>query len=150
RDDVVTTETSLVQLNVGVVDTKGRPIINLSRNNFAIYEDGVRQTIQNFEPTEAPFSLVMMLDVSGSTATFRQQLIFAAARFLDALGPDDRVSVLAFNAGVKTLAGFTNDRGKAAYAITLADKGAGETHLYDALKFALRELQHEGKRRKAI
>src|ERR1700682_2405979 len=68
------TETSLVQLNVGVVDRQGRAITSLSRNDFTVYEDGVKQTIQTFEPTETPFSLVILLDMSGSTINFRQQL----------------------------------------------------------------------------
>lgn len=150
-DDVVKTETSLVQLNVGVVDRQGHPIINLSRNNFAIFEDGVPQTIQHFEPVEAPFSLVMLLDMSGSTITFRQQISMAAFRFLDALAPDDRVEVVSFNAQVKTLVPFSTDRMKQAYAIQVLAKGAGETHLFDALKYALNQLAKEGpQRRKAI
>lgn len=150
-DETVRTETNLVQLNVGVVDRQGRTVTNLSRNDFAVYENGVRQTIQSFEPTEAPFSVVMLLDVSGSTSTFRPQLIFAARRFLDALAPDDRVAVMAFNAKVKTLLGFTNNHDKLSYAISRAVDGGGETHLYDALKQALSALGSEGqKRRKAI
>jgi VWFA-related protein len=81
---------------------------------------------------------------------FRQQLKQAAWRFLDALAPEDRVAVIQFNAKVKRLAGFSTDRKKTAYAIQIAD-GAGNTHFYDALKYALNELDKEGsKRRKAI
>ena len=148
-DDIVRTETSLVQLNVGVVDKQGRPVTSLTRNDFVIYEDGVKQSIQHFEPAQAPFSLVLLLDMSGSTVTFRQQLKLASQRFLDALAPEDRVAVIQFNAKVKALSGFSTDREKTAYAIEIAE-GAGETHFYDALKFALKELDKEGKRRKAI
>lgn len=149
-DDVVRTDTALVQLNVGVVDPRGRSITTLGQNNFTIYEDGVRQPILHFEPTYAPFSLVLLLDTSGSTVNFRQQFKQAAWRFLDALAPEDRVAVIQFNAKVKSLSGFSTDRKKTAYAIQLAD-GAGETHFYDALKYALNELDKEGpKRRKAI
>src|SRR6185295_14866312 len=149
-DDVVRTDVSLVQLNVGVVDTKGRAITSLSKNDFTIYEDGVKQSILHFEPTYAPFSLVLLLDTSGSTVNFRQQFKQAAWRFLDSLAPDDRVAVIQFNAKVKGLSGFSTDRKKTAYAIERAD-GAGETHLYEALKYALSELDKEGsKRRKAI
>ena len=148
-DDVVRTTVSLVQLNVGVVDKDGRAVTSLSRNDFAIYEDGVRQSISQFEPTNAPFSLVLLLDMSGSTINFRQQLKLATTRFLDALAPADRVAVVQFNAKVKQLAGFSDDRRKTAYAIEIA-QGAGETYLYDAMKFALKELEKEGKRRKAI
>jgi Ca-activated chloride channel family protein len=148
-DDVIRTETSLVQLNVGVVDKQGRAITSLTRNDFVVYEDGVKQPIQHFAPVDAPFSLVLMLDMSGSTITFRQQLKLASQRFLDALAPEDRVTVIQFNAKVKSLVGFTTDRVKTAYAIEIAD-GAGETHFYQALKFALKELEKEGQRRKAI
>ncbi len=148
-DDVVRTETSLVQLNVGVVDKQGRPITSLTRNDFVIYEDGVKQSIQHFEPVDAPFSLVLLLDMSGSTVSFRPQLKLASQRFLDALAPEDRVSVIQFNAKVKSLSGFTNDRMKTAYAIEIAE-GAGETHFYQALRYALKELEKEGQRRKAI
>jgi VWFA-related protein len=139
-----------VQLNVGVVDRQGRAITSLSRNDFAIFEDGVKQPIQTFEPTEAPFSLVILLDMSGSTINFRQQLKSAAFRFLDALAPEDKVAVVAFNAKVKQLSPFSTDRKKTAYAIQIAE-GAGETHFYDALKQGLSQLRTEGKqRRKAI
>jgi Ca-activated chloride channel homolog len=148
-DDVVRTETTLVQLHVGVVDKNGRPITSLTRNDFAVFEDGVKQSIQHFEPVDAPFSLVLMLDMSGSTVNFRQQLKLASQRFLDALAPEDRVSVIQFNAKVKSLTGFTTDRLKTAYAIEIAE-GAGETHFYEALKYALKDLEKEGQRRKAI
>ena len=148
-DDVIRTETSLVQLNIGVVDKQGRAVTSLTKNDFVIYENGVKQSIQLFEPVDAPFSLVLMLDMSGSTINFRQQLKLASQRFLDALAPDDRVAVIQFNKEVKSLTGFTVDRQKTAYAIEIAN-GAGETHFYNALRFALKELEKEGKRRKAI
>jgi VWFA-related protein len=149
-DEVIKTDTALVQLNVGVVDKQGRAITTLSSNDFVVYEDGVRRPILHFEPTDAPFSLVMLLDMSGSTLNFRQQIQMAALRFLDALTPEDRVAVVVFNGkGVKSLLAFSTDRRKVAYAITLAT-GAGETFLYDGLKYSLKELSREGKRRKAI
>jgi VWFA-related protein len=148
-DDIIRINTSLVQLNVGVVDRQGRAVTDLSRNNFTVYEDGTRQTVASFESTAAPFSLVLLLDVSGSTIGFRQQIKQAALRFTDALFPDDRVTVIAFNEKTTVLTKFTSDPSKIAWAITNAD-GKGGTELYAALKFALKQLAGEGKRRKAI
>lgn len=161
-DEVETVESNLVRLNVGVADRRGAPVVNLSRGDFAVYEDGVRQNVLNFEPVAAPFSLVLLLDMSGSTLSFRTQLKMAALRFIDALGPDDRVSVVAFwgqqkyegktlktSDQIKTLAAFTNDRKKISYAIQDAD-GRGTTNLYKALSFSLNTLAQEGQRRKAI
>lgn len=153
QDDVIKTETSLVQLSVGVVDKQGNSITNLTPNDFVIYEDGVRRPIVHFEPAEAPFSLVMLLDTSGSTVTFRQQIQGAAVRFLDALRPEDRVAVIDFNGkGAKLQLPFSTDRHRIAYTIgnTLLT-GKGETPLYDALRLAVKELAHEApRRRKAI
>ncbi|HEV2912183.1 MAG TPA: VWA domain-containing protein [Pyrinomonadaceae bacterium] len=147
--DVLRVETNLVQLNVGVVDRQGRAVTNLSRNDFIVYEDEVRQPIVNFEPTATPFSLVLLLDMSGSTLNFRGTLKQAALRFIDALGPADRVAVVAFNTKVETLAKFTVDRRKIAEAISYAE-GKGDTHFYQALRRSLEELAKEGQRRKAI
>jgi VWFA-related protein len=148
-DEVVRTDVSLVQLNVGVVDNRGRAVTSLSRNDFVVYEDGVKQSIAQFEPTNAPFSVVLLLDMSGSTITFREQLKLATTRFLDALAPEDRVAVVQFNAKIKKISNFGSNRKDTVYAINIAE-GAGETHLYDALMFSLKELEKEGKRRKAI
>lgn len=151
-DDVLTTSTALVQLNVGVVDKRGQVVTNLSANDFSVFEDGVRRPIVHFEPTEAPFSLVMLLDTSGSTVTFRQQINQAALRFLDALSPEDRVAVVDFNGkGPKLDLPFSTHRDRIAYAISITlQTGKGSTPLYDALKFSLKELSREGQRRKAI
>jgi VWFA-related protein len=153
QDDVIKTDTSLVQLSVGVVDKQGHSILNLSQNDFVIYENGEKRPIVHFEPTDAPFSLVMMLDTSGSTVTFRQQIQGAALRFLDALRPEDRVAVVDFNGkGAKLQLPFSTDRNRIAYTIgIILSTGRGETPLYDALKLSVKELAHEApRRRKAI
>ena len=147
--DTIKIDSSVVQLNIGVVDRKGRAIIDLSRNDFAVYEDNVRQKVLSFEPSAAPFSLVLLLDMSSSTQGFRQPLKLSAFRFLDALRPDDRVAVVAFKEKAEVLADFTGDRRKLGYAIEIA-QGKGKTELYKALGFALEKLSHEGTRRKAI
>ena len=149
-EDTITVESNLVQLNVGVADRGGRAITDLTRRDFAIYEDGVQQNITSFEPTNAPFSLVLLLDTSGSTLSFRTTLVRAALRFIDALGPEDRVAVVSFNEKVKTLRNFTSDREKIVYAINGATDGRGRTNFYQALTHSLKELSKEGKRRKAI
>jgi len=149
-DDTVRVDTNLIILNVGVADRRGAPVLNLSQSDFSVYEDGVRQQIVSFEPAAAPFSLVLLLDVSGSTQNFRQTLKQSALRFVDALHPQDRVAVVIFNDKVKVRTNFTTDRKKIAFAITDIPNERGPTHLYDALNFSLGMLAKEGKRRKAI
>lgn len=149
-DDAVRVDTNLIRLNVGVADKRGHAITDLSRTDFVVYEDGVKQNIISFEPTVAPFSLVLLLDLSGSTLSFRTTLKQSALRFLDALAPSDRVSVIAFNDKVRTLAEFTTDRRKSAFAIAELANGRGASDFYQGLKYSLQQLANEGTRRKAI
>jgi VWFA-related protein len=148
-DDVIKIDSSIVRLNVGVADRQGRPVTNLSKENFTIYEDGVRQEIARFEPTVAPFSVVLILDMSGSTLGFRETIRQSAYRFVDALAPEDRIAVIEFYDKVNLRNDFTTNRKTIANSIAVAN-GRGKTQLYKALDFALDKLAGEGKRRKAI
>ena len=148
-DDVIKVDSSVVRLNVGVVDGKGRPITRLNKENFTIYEDGVKQNILQFEPTVAPFSVVMLLDMSGSTLGFRETIRQSASRFIDALAPEDRVAVVEFYDKINLRNDFTTDRRIIANSISVAN-GRGKTQLYKAIDFAVDKLAREGKRRKAI
>ncbi len=56
-----------VSATVLVTDSEGKPIEDLRREQFRLFEDGVEQTIENFFPTDAPYSLVLALDTSLST-----------------------------------------------------------------------------------
>lgn len=148
-DDVIKVDSSIVRLNIGVADRKGRPITSLNKENFTLYEDGVKQDISRFEPTAAPFSVVMVLDMSGSTLGFREVIRQSATRFIDALAPDDRVAVVEFYDKINLRNDFTNDRRTIINSINVAN-GRGKTQFYKALDFALEKLAKEGKRRKAI
>jgi Ca-activated chloride channel homolog len=148
-EDPIMVDSSLVRLNVGVADKQGRPITNLTRQNFTLYEDGVKQDITRFEPSAAPFSVVMILDMSGSTLGFRQVIQQSAFRFIDALSPQDRVAVVEFYDKINLLNDFTSSRKSIANSITMAN-GRGKTQLYKALDFALDKLAKENSRRKAI
>ncbi len=148
-DDTIRVDSSIVRLNVGVVDQRGHPIISLDKANFEIFEDGVKQQITKFEPSSAPFSIVIMLDMSGSTLSFRQVIRQSAIRFIDALSPADRIAVVEFYDKINLRNDFTTDRGAVVNSIAVAN-GRGKTHLYDALNFSLDKLAKEKTRRKAI
>jgi VWFA-related protein len=149
QDDPVRIDSSIVRLNVGVVDQRGRPITNLDRSNFRIFEDGSKQEITRFEPSAAPFSVVMILDMSGSTLPMRQVMKQSAFRFLDALAPDDRIAVVEFYDKINLRNDFTSDRRTIVNSINVSN-GRGKTQFYKALDFALDKLAREGNRRKAV
>lgn len=151
QDDppVISIDSSIVRLNVGVVDQKGRAVTSLNEADFTVYEDGVKQPISRFAPTVTPFSVVMILDMSGSTLGFRETIRQSAFRFIDALAPDDRVAVIEFYDKVNLRNDFTSNRKTIANSINAAN-GRGKTQLFKALDFALDKLSSEGARRKAV
>ncbi|NNF00243.1 MAG: VWA domain-containing protein [Pyrinomonadaceae bacterium] len=148
-DDIITVDTSIVRVNVGVVNRFGQPITNLNKSDFSIFEDGVKQKILRLEPTVAPFSVVMILDMSGSTLGFRQTIKTSAHRFIDALAPEDRVSIIEFYDKVNVLNDFSSNRKTLYHSIDVAN-GRGKTQLYKALDLSLEKLSNENNRRKAI
>jgi VWFA-related protein len=148
-DDPIRVDSSIVRLNVGVVDQRGRSITTLDRSSFELFEDGVKQEITRFEPSAAPFSVVIVLDMSGSTLGFRQVIKQSAFRFIDALSPNDRIAVVEFYDKVNLRNDFTTDRRIVVHSIDAAN-GRGKTQLYKAIDFSLDKLAKENSRRKAI
>lgn len=148
-DDPIVVDTTVVRLNVGVVDKTRRPVKDLNKENFTLYEDGVKQNIVSFAPTQTPFSLVMILDMSGSTLGFRDIIKLSAFNFLDSLAPDDRIAVIEFYDKVNVLNDFTSNRKVLSNSIKVAE-GRGKTQLYKSLDLALEKLSAEKNRRKAI
>src|SRR5438445_3067632 len=71
-----------VFLNVSVRErTTNRSIAGLQKDDFLVYEDGVQQEVGQLLPTEAPFNLLLLLDVSGSTASYLHLMKEAAIDF---------------------------------------------------------------------
>ena len=122
-----------VFLNVSVRDrSTSRSIPSLQKDDFRVYEDGVKQQIDQFLPTEAPFNLLLLLDVSGSTASYLHLMKQAAIDFTRQIKANDRVAIATFNSRVQLIQDFTNDRAAAERAINRIKSGGG-TAFYDAL-----------------
>src|SRR5262245_10796588 len=104
-------DTDLVTVDAIVTDRDGNRISGvLKASDFAIYEDGARQTINSFSATDAPFNLVLLLDTSGSASAEVELMRRAALRFLDELRPRDRVAIIQFSKEVELLKDLTSER----------------------------------------
>ena len=141
NDDVIRVDTQLVDVPVTVTGTDGRPLRDLKKANFVIYEDGKPQSIESFATTSAPFEVALLLDTSGSTRSDLQLIKRAATDFVMSLRPGDRVAVSAFGtnrsagrveAYNEILTPLTSDREKLRAAIDRASTSSG-TPYYDAL-----------------
>jgi Ca-activated chloride channel family protein len=153
EDDVIKVETDLVTLNASVVErSTGRVITGLSQGDFKIEEDGVEQKIVHFETVNAPFDLLLLIDLSGSTAKVTDIIRAATKRFVSATRPQDRVAIVAFSGTTGVVSPFTSNKSALNTAINSMQSPQGDTKLYDAINYALDYIDKESisTRRKAI
>jgi len=136
------TGVDLVALNVTVVDQQGRPIGGLTRDDFVVFEDGVRQEVSYFQSDELPTDLVLLIDTSTSMSERMEFVRKTAAQFALALRRGDRGAVFDFNTHVEIRQPLTDDI-QALTRVIESTKVGGATALYDAIYIALRELQKQ-------
>ena len=139
-----------IHLNVSVRNRyTNRSEPNLQKEDFLVYEDGVLQTVEKFESIEAPFNLLLLLDVSGSTGSFIDLIKEASINFTREIKPNDRMAVATFNSQVRLIQDFTSNRAEVVRALKRIGSHGG-TAFYDALDTCIRDYMHNMKGRKAI
>ena len=132
-----TAETNLVLVPLVVRDRRGRFVTGLTRDDFAIYEDGVRQEIQFFEAESVPLDLVLALDFSSSMRPVAPALQLAARRFVVSLAGRGSLSVLAFNDRLYELARREERPEALLAAVDRLPQPTGGTAMLDAVSRAL-------------
>ena len=110
----------VVALNVTVLDVQQRLIGDLGRQDFAVFEDGVRQEISYFETRDVPLDLALLIDTSVSMQPSLDVVQRAAKSLAAMLRPSDRAAVMAFNDRVHVLTTFTSDASVIAQATSEA------------------------------
>ncbi len=149
-DEVVRIETELAAFEVTVTDKDGKPVRNLTAEDFRIIEDGVERQIDFFQSIRKqddtrPLSIVFALDVSGSmTEQELQKLRLAMQGFIDRLADyNSYFAVMTFGMEVKTIQPFTNrpDKLETSFVRLARDMEGLSTHAYDAVDDAIRLLR---------
>jgi VWFA-related protein len=126
----------LLRFNASIMDRNGRAIGGMRESDFTVYENGVERQVINVVPTNEPFNLVLLLDVSGSVEE-RMDFIRKAARdFLNATSPQDRIAIISFRDDIQMISDFSTDRQMLSRKLDEIDAGGG-TALYDALGYVL-------------
>lgn len=146
-------DVDLAVFNVTVLDSDHRPVTGLKAENFHIYEDGREQQIKIFQAENAPATLGLVIDNSGSMSNKRRDVVTAALAFIGASQRDDEMFVVDFNRrawlGLPASMPFTNDLAQLR-ATLLETTTEGTTALYDALELALNHLKEGTRQRKAL
>lgn len=126
----------LMRLNASVTDRQGRAIGGMKADDFTVYENGTERPVTNVVPTQEPFNLVLLLDVSGSVEERIDFIRKAARDFLKTASPQDRISIISFRDDIQLIADFTTDRGLLSKKLDEIEAG-GPTAYYDALAYVL-------------
>lgn len=138
-----------VLLTCAVVDEKGRPVTDLGRDSFRIWEDGTPQATTSFLHQDQPVSLGILVDSSGSMLDKRQAVNAAAVTLLRASNPQDSTFIVNFSERAFLDQGFTTDIGALSRGLSRSDP-RGTTALYDAVAASADELAHHGKLPKQV
>lgn len=137
NEEMLTLNSSLINLNVSVTNRSGAALQSLKKEDFEISENGSRQELEFFKSSNEPFNLVLVLDLSGSIQDKLDVVKSAALRFMDVIGPQDKVAVLVFTDEIKVISSLSSDREMVRKRIKAIEKTAGATKFYEAMWFAL-------------
>ena len=139
-DDVIKTETNLVNLNVSVFNNKLKMFVgSLTKEDFRVLENDQEQTVTYFASTDVPFDLVLLVDLSGSTKDKRDLIKKSTLRFIEAARPTDRLAIVTFSDTTNVISPLTLDRAQLAASVKDME-GMGGSHIWDAVKFALDDV----------
>jgi VWFA-related protein len=136
-EEAIVLKAALVNLNVSVTNRAGVALSNLKKEDFEVAENSEPQKIEFFQPTTAPFNLVLALDLSGSIKDKLDIVKSAALRFVDTLGPQDKVAVVTFTDEIRVVSQLTSDRDELKRRIKEVDRSQGGTAFYEAMWFSL-------------
>jgi VWFA-related protein len=134
--ELIKLETDLVLLEADVLSKKtGQAIGGLTKEDFTLYEDGVKQPITHFSQDKLPLSVLILLDVSGSIWPRMKKLREGALEALENLKPEDEVAVMVFAARPTLILHFTKNKLSAAAAIKMVSSQeiGGETNPNEAV-----------------
>jgi Ca-activated chloride channel homolog len=131
-------EANIVSLDVAVLDNKGVPIPDLTRDNFRILEDNVPQKIKQFSIGDAPLTVAMVIEFSARFQAYYTmgwaQTLNAAYGFASTLNHDDYLALVTYDLRTHIICDFTDDRARTQQALSqLRFPTFQESNMFDAL-----------------
>src|SRR6266852_7295264 len=131
----IAVEVPVVTMDVVATTSHGDILTGLKRENFRLFEDGVPQTVTNFGPTDAPITMVIVMEFS---ARYYSQFSYLAKYWTDALFPNlkpqDYVALVTFDMKPKMEVDFTQNKDEVRNALYhLYFPGFSESNVFDAL-----------------
>ncbi len=142
-------DTTLVPIPVAVTDPMSRFVTGLDKENFKLSENGVDQEITQFSSEDAPLSVGLVFDTSGSMGSKLQKSRQAVAQFLKTANPEDEFFLIQFNDRPEMVVGFTHETEEIQNRLTFT-QAKGRTALLDGVYMAMNQMKKATNPRKAI
>ena len=146
---VFNSSTTLVLVPATVTDPSNRFLLGLQRQDFHIFEDGAEQTISHFSGEDAPLSVGLVFDISGSMGLKLRRSREAAIQFLKTMNAQDETFLVEFGDQAELTTGFTNKPEEIEDKLLSLQPG-GLTAMLDAAELALHEMKKAKNPRKAL
>jgi VWFA-related protein len=145
---ILRTNVEEVVLNATVLE--GTKLVqNLTKDDFQVFEDGVKQNIISFQHTDLPVSIALVVDNSGSMSKKRPAVNKSALDLIEASNPDDEAFVVNFSDEAFIDQDFTSQIGKLRDGLSHIESRGG-TALYDAVVASADKLVADAKRPKQV
>jgi VWFA-related protein len=141
ESEVIKVQSSLVNLNVTVSSDNPAVASNLTlqKNDFVVFEDGRLQEISFFSTIDAPFDLILLLDLSGSTAGKQDLIRKSTRRFIEGTRPSDRIAIVTFTDQAKIISNLTQNREELLKSIKKIDDRGGSA-VWGSLQFVYDQI----------
>jgi VWFA-related protein len=148
-EEIIRVNTDLIIIPSQISDRRGKPVNDITKEEFKIFENGIEQEIAYFSSEEQPFTVALVLDMSYSSVFKLPEIQAAALAFINQLHEKDRVMIVSFDEKVRVLCEPTNNRKVLRYAVEGARIASG-TSLYAAMDTVLNQKLNQISGRKAI
>lgn len=142
-------DSSLVVIPAWVTTAAGASVTSLAKENFRLSEDNVEKKIDYFIKDDAPVSVGILFDASGSMKTKMEKASESVASFLNTANTEDEFFLVEFNERAKLTVPFTPDAGEISSRVART-KPFGRTSLFDSIAVALKTMKKARHQRKAL
>ncbi len=142
-------DSNLVLIPVTVTDPMNRFVTGLEKENFKLFEDKKEQSISAFSSEDAPLSVGVIFDCSGSMGKKLEKSRQAVSQFFKTANPEDEFFLVQFNDTANLIQPFTRNLEEIQNRLTFT-QSKGETALLDAIYLGLHEMKKGKNPRKAL
>jgi Ca-activated chloride channel homolog len=149
RDARIRVEVNLVLVPATVTDPMNRLVTGLEKENFEIYDNNIGQTIKSFSTEDAPVTIGIIFDLSGSMSSKFMRARKALSEFLRTSNPQDEFFVVGFNDRPAVIVDYTSDVDEVEARMVML-KPENRTALIDAIYLGVNKLKEAKYERKAL